>query len=211
MPTTSCIQQVRNKSTTNRCNGVWSLLLTSVKVTTTAHKWMTTRASAWNWYQFPGTLELRWCANRCRNIRRTVWMPGSGIPVPRQRHAVSHAALMTRMHCHSMTCCDTPPQGFGCTTANISPQLLAKSSPTFVHVTFGRGLALLWRRCDMLCTSGLWWRQVCTQWPEIGDAKIKGIYSRWLNRGSTDLTPRRTCILKLTHQGQHRTGAQFYI
>jgi len=25
---------------------------------------------------------------------------------------------------------------------------------TFVHVTYGRGSVLMWRRCDKLCTSG---------------------------------------------------------
>jgi len=31
-----------------------------------------------------------------------------------------------------------------------------KSSPILVHVARGRGSVLLWRRCDAMCTSGLW-------------------------------------------------------
>ena len=43
-----------------------------------------------------------------------------------------------------------------CLCANISLQLLDRSSPFFVHIPCGRGSALLWRRCDTLCTSGFW-------------------------------------------------------
>jgi len=31
---------------------------------------------------------------------------------------------------------------------------MAELSPIFVNVAYGRGLVLLWRRCEMLCTSG---------------------------------------------------------
>jgi len=36
----------------------------------------------------------------------------------------------------------------------ISSELHVRSSPNFVHITYGRGLALLWRRSDTLFTSG---------------------------------------------------------
>ena len=35
----------------------------------------------------------------------------------------------------------------------ISLETHVRSLPIFVHVTYGRGSVLLWRRCDMLCTS----------------------------------------------------------
>jgi len=41
-----------------------------------------------------------------------------------------------------------------CLSAIISPELHVRSSPVFVHVTYGRGSVLLWRRSDTLCTSG---------------------------------------------------------
>jgi len=41
-----------------------------------------------------------------------------------------------------------------CVSAIISSQLHVRSSPTFLHVTYGRGSAILWRRSDTLCTSG---------------------------------------------------------
>ena len=40
----------------------------------------------------------------------------------------------------------------------------------FVHVTRGRGSVLLWRRCDILCTSGFM-DDVIFAYSEIGDAK----------------------------------------
>ena len=41
-----------------------------------------------------------------------------------------------------------------CLSAIISSKLHARSSPVFVHVAYGRGSVILWRRSDMLCTSG---------------------------------------------------------
>ena len=41
-----------------------------------------------------------------------------------------------------------------CLSAVISLELHVRSSPIFVHVTYGRGAVLLWQRCDTLCTSG---------------------------------------------------------
>jgi len=68
----------------------------------------------------------------------------------------------------------------------------------FVHVTYVRGSVLLWRRCDMLCTSGFmddaWDR------PRGGDSVGSGM----------DLTQWR--ILKVTHHStreQHWTGGGF--
>jgi len=40
----------------------------------------------------------------------------------------------------------------------------------FVHVTRGRGSVLLWRRCDILCTSGFM-DDVIFAHSEIGDTK----------------------------------------
>jgi len=37
---------------------------------------------------------------------------------------------------------------------SISPELHARTSEGLVHVTHGRVSVLLWRRCDMLRTSG---------------------------------------------------------
>jgi len=36
----------------------------------------------------------------------------------------------------------------------VSSELHVQSSPVFVHVTYGRGSIVLWRRSDTLCTSG---------------------------------------------------------
>jgi len=41
-----------------------------------------------------------------------------------------------------------------CASAIISSELHVRSSPIFMHVTYGRGSILIWRRSDMLCTSG---------------------------------------------------------
>jgi len=40
-----------------------------------------------------------------------------------------------------------------CLSAIISSELHVRSSPIFVHVAYGRGSVLLWRRSDTLCTS----------------------------------------------------------
>jgi len=39
-------------------------------------------------------------------------------------------------------------------SAIISSELHVRSSPIFMHVTYGPGSILIWRRSDMLCTSG---------------------------------------------------------
>ena len=41
-----------------------------------------------------------------------------------------------------------------CLSAIISPELHVRSSPIFVHVTYGRGSVLLWRHSDNLRISG---------------------------------------------------------
>jgi len=42
-----------------------------------------------------------------------------------------------------------------CLSASISSELHVRSSLYFfMHVTYGSGSVLLWRRSDMLCTSG---------------------------------------------------------
>ena len=41
-----------------------------------------------------------------------------------------------------------------CLSAIISPELHVRFLRFFVHVTYGRGSVLLWRRRDKLCTSG---------------------------------------------------------
>jgi len=41
-----------------------------------------------------------------------------------------------------------------CLSAIISAERYVLSSPIFVHVIYGRGSVLLWRRSNMLCTSG---------------------------------------------------------
>ena len=38
-----------------------------------------------------------------------------------------------------------------CLSTIISPELQVRPSPIFVHVTYGRGPVLLWRRSDTLC------------------------------------------------------------
>jgi len=42
-----------------------------------------------------------------------------------------------------------------CLSAIISSELHDRSLPFFVHVTYGRGSVLVWRRSDTLCTSGI--------------------------------------------------------
>jgi len=41
-----------------------------------------------------------------------------------------------------------------CLSASISLEIHSDIRQIFVHVTYGRGSVILWRRCDMLCTSG---------------------------------------------------------
>jgi len=41
-----------------------------------------------------------------------------------------------------------------CLSAITSPELHVRSSPIFVHVTYGRGSVLLWQRSDNLRISG---------------------------------------------------------
>jgi len=42
-----------------------------------------------------------------------------------------------------------------CLSTIISSELHFRSSPNFfVHITYGRGSVLFWRRSDTLCTSG---------------------------------------------------------
>jgi len=41
-----------------------------------------------------------------------------------------------------------------CLSAIMSSELHVRSSPIFMHVTYGRGSVLLSRRIDTLCTSG---------------------------------------------------------
>ena len=41
-----------------------------------------------------------------------------------------------------------------CLFAIISSELHVRASTMFVHVTYGRGSVLVWRRSDTLCTSG---------------------------------------------------------
>ena len=41
-----------------------------------------------------------------------------------------------------------------CLSAIISSQLTSDLHQIYVHVTYGRGSVLLWRRSDTLCTSG---------------------------------------------------------
>jgi len=43
-----------------------------------------------------------------------------------------------------------------CLSASISPELHVRSSLIFMCVNYVCGSVLLWRRCDTLCTSGLW-------------------------------------------------------
>jgi len=76
----------------------------------------------------------------------------------------------------------------------------------FAHVTHDRGAVLLWRRCDTLCTSGFAHDVVYKHdSQEKGDAKK--VYTQSDSTGaSTDLTPPR--MLKPTHQGPQRTGAE---
>ena len=39
-------------------------------------------------------------------------------------------------------------------SASIFTELHVRYSPISVHITYVRGSVMLWRRCDMLCTSG---------------------------------------------------------
>ena len=55
--------------------------------------------------------------------------------------------MMTVSVCVSVSVC-------ACLYASISLEIRVRSLPIFVHVTYGRGSVLIWRRCDMLCTSG---------------------------------------------------------
>ena len=43
-----------------------------------------------------------------------------------------------------------------CLAAIVSSEQHVRSSPIFVHVTYGRGSVLLWWRSDTLCTFCLW-------------------------------------------------------
>ena len=41
-----------------------------------------------------------------------------------------------------------------CLSARISPEPRAIFTKSLVHVAYGCGSVLLWRRCDTVCTSG---------------------------------------------------------
>jgi len=51
-----------------------------------------------------------------------------------------------------------PPVRAGCISVSvyvcISTELHVRSSPNYLHVTYGHGSVILWRRCDTLRTSG---------------------------------------------------------
>ena len=53
----------------------------------------------------------------------------------------------------------------------------------FVHVTSGRGSVLLWQRCDILCTTGLW----MTSYLHIMARQREKAYTQSVSR---DLAPR---------------------
>ena len=55
---------------------------------------------------------------------------------------------------------------FVCPLARITRKPHGRTSPYFVHVAYGRSSALLWRRCDTLCTSGF--VDDGAYWPESG-------------------------------------------
>jgi len=63
--------------------------------------------------------------------------------------------------------------------------------------TRGRGSVLLWRRCDMVCSSSVSWK-LGRYLPETSRAKAEKV-ARRLTKGRKDFTPRH--ILKLIHQG----------
>jgi len=56
-----------------------------------------------------------------------------------------------------------------CQSTIISSDLHVQSLPVSVHVTYGRGSVLLWRRNDMLCTSGFMDNIIFAQKPRLLD------------------------------------------
>jgi len=60
-----------------------------------------------------------------------------------RHHSLTRAAGSSAQYCDEHVCL----------SASISPELRIQSSPSFVLATYGLSV-LLWRRCDMLCTSG---------------------------------------------------------
>jgi len=82
-------------------------------------------------------------------------------------------------------------------------------SSIFVDVNYGRCSVLLWRRCGTVCSLlPVPWMtsRLHTVARNIGDAKRAYILKSDCIRDSTALTPwRNRRIVKLTHQGQHRS------
>ena len=66
------------------------------------------------------------------------------------------------------------------------------------------GLVFPWRRWDTLCTSGFVDDVTFAHNRPIKDNAITASSQSDSPGGSTDLKPRR--VVRLTHQGQHRTG-----
>jgi len=92
-----------------------------------------------------------------------------------------------------------------------------------MHVTYGCGSAICWRRCDTLYTSGLMGdvmfaliivmklNEINRNSASFHDKTViwgSKAYNQWLNREHqfTDLTQR--CVYKLTHQGQQLSRAK---
>jgi len=55
-----------------------------------------------------------------------------------------------------------------CVCEDISGITCTIFTKCFVHVSYGRGLVLLWHHCDTLCASGLWMTSRFLQWPYSG-------------------------------------------
>ena len=56
-----------------------------------------------------------------------------------------------------------------CLPVIIPSELHVRSSPNFVHVTYGHGSVILWRRSDTLCTSGFMDDAIFAQKPRLLD------------------------------------------
>jgi len=94
-----------------------------------------------------------------------------------------------------------------CLFASISRELQSNSHQ--ILCTYGRGLLLLWQRCDTLCTSGFVVRHVRAQWPRIDDAKRRIPVLKWLSRGQKGFD--NAAYTQADCTGQHRIGAEFDI
>jgi len=98
------------------------------------------------------------CVTAATSVQRTDnvgWATGRPRHAPAKKTCSIYASnVITPPPIGSAEYCDERVCLCFCLSAIVSSKLHVRSSRFFVHVTYGRGSVLLWRRSDMLYTSG---------------------------------------------------------